>query len=54
MLLEIVRVVVIAALSVVRASVRTHLDMEERDGGRPLLARPLGLSGTRARGPVVL
>lgn len=36
-----------------RASERTHLDRKERDGGRPLLALPLGLSGTRARDPRV-
>lgn len=27
---------------------QTHLDRKERDGGRPLLALPLGLSGVRA------
>lgn len=27
--------------------------MGERDGGRPLLALPLGLSGTKARDPGV-
>lgn len=36
-----------------QASERTHLDMGERDGGRPLLALPLGLSGTKARDPGV-
>lgn len=34
-----------------RASEKTHLDRKERDGGRPLLALPLGLSGTKARDP---
>lgn len=36
-----------------RASERTHLDREERDGGRPLLALPLGFTGTKARDPRV-
>lgn len=36
------------------ASWRTHLDREQRDGGRPLLDLPLGDSGTKARDPKVL
>lgn len=42
------------SVSAERASERTHLDREERDGGRPLLALPLGVSGTKARDPSVL
>lgn len=37
-----------------RASERTHLDRAERVGGRPLLALPLGLRGTKARDPRAL
>lgn len=36
------------------ASGGTHLDREERDGGRPLLALPLGANGMKARDPEVL
>lgn len=43
----------VLSLSVWRASERTHLDSEERDGGRPLLALPLGFSGAKARDPRV-
>lgn len=43
----------VVSLSAGRASARTHLDREERDGGRPLLALPLGVSGTKARDPRV-
>lgn len=37
-----------------RVSGKTHLDMEERDGGRPLLALPLGVTGRKDRDPEVL